>query len=314
MLSQIQQFIDSYVPSMNMSEARHQTEALFGDLTLPAAASVGVYLLMVFLLPLVLKPLYNGFNAMYTSFTSVVLKPIMILWNAVLSVLSFAMLVGVLLPWVTNVWTRYEFNLSDVVCDADRVIFETGPSTMVTFVWLFMLSKYAELLDTLFLIVKNPTRPVPFLHWFHHATVLLFCWYAGFYEYSSGKAEVQNATAQQRLVILTYWLSLKKGPFFICMNATIHTFMYYYYTLTELGFRPKWNKLLTMGQIMQMVLGILFTVMFAMRHNEAPGSCGCKDPETILIACALMYGSYLLLFIQFFIGKYISGGKKVKKA
>lgn len=40
----------------------------------------------------------------------------------------------------------------------------------------FMWSKAVELGDTFFLILRK--RPVIFLHWYHHVSVLLFTWHA----------------------------------------------------------------------------------------------------------------------------------------
>ena len=51
-------------------------------------------------------------------------------------------------------------------------------------VWLFIYSKLPELVDTAFLVFQN--KPVIFLHWFHHVTVLLYCWHAYHHEVSSG--------------------------------------------------------------------------------------------------------------------------------
>ena len=50
-------------------------------------------------------------------------------------------------------------------------------------VWvsMFIFSKIPELIDTVFLVLQK--KPVIFLHWFHHVTVLLYCWHA----YISGK-------------------------------------------------------------------------------------------------------------------------------
>lgn len=41
-----------------------------------------------------------------------------------------------------------------------------GASVLLYWSYIFALSKYAELLDTLFLILRNPDRPVMFLHWY----------------------------------------------------------------------------------------------------------------------------------------------------
>ena len=43
-------------------------------------------------------------------------------------------------------------------------------------VFLFIYSKLAELVDTLWLLLRK--SPVILLHWYHHVTVLLYCWHA----------------------------------------------------------------------------------------------------------------------------------------
>ena len=41
---------------------------------------------------------------------------------------------------------------------------------------LFIFSKIPELGDTVFIVLRK--KPLIFLHWYHHVTVLLFCWHA----------------------------------------------------------------------------------------------------------------------------------------
>lgn len=81
------------------------------------------------------------------------------------------------------------------------------------------------------MIVKRPRRNVIFLHWYHHCTVLLFTWYTAAW----------GTTA---------------GIFFVVVNATVHSFMYYFYFRGALGGRISWSKSLTMLQMTQMVAGI----------------------------------------------------------
>ncbi|CAG0895138.1 unnamed protein product [Cyprideis torosa] len=68
-----------------------------------------------------------------------------------------------------------------------------------TWTWLFILSKVPELGDTIFIVLRK--QPLIFLHWYHHVTVLLYCWYSF--------AEV-----------------ISNGRWFITMNYTVHAIMY----------------------------------------------------------------------------------------
>merc|ERR1719277_508694 len=62
------------------------------------------------------------------------------------------------------------------------VYVKDGPAMLA--LALFCLSKIPELGDTVFLILKR--RPVRLLQWYHHTTVMLFCWLALATEYTPG--------------------------------------------------------------------------------------------------------------------------------
>ncbi len=72
----------------------------------------------------------------------------------------------------------------------------------------------------------------------------------------------------------------------------------------ELGYRPTWAKVLTLGQISQMVAGIVLTSLWY-RQYLITKSCDCKKPTEMIVACILMYGSYLFLFVRFFVSRYL---------
>merc|ERR1719359_1399302 len=98
-------------------------------------------------------------------------------------------------------------------------------------VQLFIFSKVAELIDTAFLVARK--RPVSFLHWYHHVTVLLYCWHS------------YHTRAPQTLV-------------FVVMNYSVHGIMYGYYALQALKCVPRWfpASVITASQISQMIVGM----------------------------------------------------------
>jgi elongation of very long chain fatty acids protein 6 len=73
--------------------------------------------------------------------------------------------------------------------------------------FLFIIAKLAELGDTLFIVLKK--RQLIVLHYWHHVTVLLFCWQIAYAQPEGGD-----------------------GTYFALMNAFVHMVMYGYYALT----------------------------------------------------------------------------------
>jgi len=232
----------------------------------------GLYVAMVWLLPGYLMR-----NKM-TKLASAV-KPFMGFWNLFLSVLSFGMFWGIAVPYFNYFW---QHGLWDAICDEPQRF--SKPGLNIVWLALFGYSKFLELVDTFFLIVKNPERPVAFLHWYHHLTVMWFTWYASNWRLSIGMA-------------------------FASMNSLVHTFMYWYYFQTERGIFPAWAKLLTIGQISQMVVGLAMNVAWAWGYTSGYG-CSCDKPDMIITMGTVMYGSYLFLFLKFFVERYVLPTKK----
>jgi len=142
---------------------------------------------------------------------------------------------------------------------------------------LFILSKVPELIDTLFIVLGK--GPLIFLHWYHHVTVLLYCWHAGF---------VRSAN----------------GIWFACMNLLVHSIMYFYYFLSAIGRKPSWDYYVTTLQILQMFVGVFVTGLTAFYHFTQPQECPHIDRDNTVLAL-LMYFSYLVLFLQFGINRYL---------
>ena len=147
-----------------------------------------------------------------------------------------------------------------------------------------MLSKVIELGDTLFIVLRK--TPLTFLHWYHHITVLLFCWYSF-----------------QRATEIGFWF----GGF----NYVVHTIMYSYYALKAMGFRipSSVSQLITMLQIVQMFAGTVLNVLSLRIESKV---FNCEVPYPSAYSGLAMYSTYMLLFLNFFYQRYIR--KKPKTA
>ena len=129
----------------------------------------------------------------------------------------------------------------------------------------------------MFIVLRK--KPLLFLHWYHHITVLIMCWYA-------------------------YVTEAGNGYIFATMNSVVHTIMYLYFFLQTKKWLPKnfpsW--VITLAQIVQMILGTFVTMasiyyyIFGGQHY-APGSCHNHPIYLVMGGC--IYLSYSYLFIKF---------------
>lgn len=211
---------------------------------------------------------------------SPILNFILRFWNLFLTILSIFMLIGLVKALGLSLLNRgFEASL----CDSDRK-FWNGPTMF--WIAIFTYSKYAELFDTVLLIVRN--KPVLFLHWYHHMTVLAYTWFA---------LSVQFAP----------------GFFFGVINCAVHSIMYYYYYRMACNVYCSYSKVVTTIQIVQMAVGIAVTGLWFHFHSEDAAKCrSFSDTTVILVSSVLLYGSYLVLFAIFYVNRYCRGGQKSK--
>jgi len=175
---------------------------------------------------------------------------------------------------------------ADTVCAQGEHTWGAGETGF--WVMLFIFSKVPELIDTAFIVLRR--KPLIFLHWYHHVTVLLFCW-------------------------SSYSTMAASGLYFVAMNYSVHAIMYGYFGLQTLHLVPKWfpTFLITLCQILQMFVGTFVCASCWYYHIQGRT---CDNDLYNLIAGALMYGSYLYLFTEFAVKRYIltpSKPKTVKK-
>lgn len=198
------------------------------------------------------------------------LKLPLILWNAGLAIFSFLGAYRTL-PEFIYVVTEKGFKYS--VCVETFSYGVTG-----FWLWMYILSKPFELIDTVFLILRK--REVIFLHWYHHLSVLLIVWF--------------NTTEYP-----------STSRWFATINYSIHAVMYTYYLIMALKivYMPKIiSMMITSMQIIQMIIGVYINYK-AYQYKLNGESCNVSYLNIYLVF--LMYFSFFYLFSKFFLDKYI---------
>lgn len=204
----------------------------------------------------------------------------MALWNFSLSLFSFMGMARTVPILLHNLTTK---SIRDNMCNDAETSYGSGSTGL--WIQLFVFSKVPELLDTFFIVIHK--KPLIFLHWYHHITVLLYCWFG-------------------------YANRSPYGLFFSAMNYSVHAIMYGYYFLMSVKAKPKWLNamFITAAQISQMIVGVIVSAFSIYFYAKESGSGNtdfvtkCHIQLSDVMAAILMYGSYLALFMQFFIQRY----------
>jgi len=145
--------------------------------------------------------------------------------------------------------------------------------------WIFFVTKFMELADTIFFIIRKKYNQVSALHVIHHSLVPVLVW-IGFKFLPGGS-----------------------NAFFVYINSLVHTIMYTYYALSTLG--PKihpylwWKKYLTKLQIIQFMLIIFNSVRLLFMPQ-------CPAPKAISYLSIFNAALFLVLFASFYRQSYNS--------
>ncbi|KAG9334745.1 hypothetical protein JZ751_006582 [Albula glossodonta] len=194
------------------------------------------------------------------------LKPVLIVYNFSVVALSLYMCY----EFVMSGWgTGYSFR-------CDLVDYSRSPQAMrmASICWLYYFSKFIEMLDTIFFILRKKNSQVTFLHVYHHA-IMPFTWWFGV-KFAAGGL----------------------GTFHALLNCIVHVIMYTYYGVSALGPNYQqylwWKKHLTSIQL-----------YFFMKD------CPYRFP--IFVYIIGLYGLvFLILFLNFWYHAYTKGKRLPK--
>jgi hypothetical protein len=174
------------------------------------------------------------------------------MWNWLLAAFSAW---GVVCTWSAIATRAYAYGF-ETTCCGHWVYMGRGPVAWAML--LFIYSKLFELLDTAFLVAKK--TDIIFLHWYHHITVLFYCWYAagGWNRAGGARSFVAKrrprpapqppprsprtrppdrrrsvACSRAHLRRHSYSTRISNGIWFAAMNYFVHALMYAYFAMTQ---------------------------------------------------------------------------------
>ncbi|XP_066548655.1 elongation of very long chain fatty acids protein 1a isoform X2 [Amia ocellicauda] len=206
------------------------------------------------------------------------LKWAMIVYNfSMVALCSFIVYEFMMSGWATTYTWR---------CDACDYSNSPQALRMVRVAWLFYFSKFIELLDTVFFVLRKKHSQITFLHIFHHS-VMPWTWWWGVTIAPGGM-----------------------GSFHALVNSVVHVIMYFYYGLAAAGPRFRkylwWKKYMTAIQLVQFVLISIHASQYYFMDK-------CDYQIPLFIHLIWMYGTFFfVLFSHFWYQAYVKGNRLPK--
>lgn len=198
------------------------------------------------------------------------LKRPLALWNLSLAIFSF---IGAfrMVPHIGYSVYRYGHYYS--LCE--NGLYQASYGAIGFWCTAFVYSKIPELFDTAFIVLRK--KKLAFLHYYHHISVMFFVWHG-------------------------YSMMSPIGIYFIAINYSVHSVMYFYYFLTAIGYRPRWAYMVTALQLSQMAFGIAANAyVYFLQYQGTP----CIVADATLTLGTFVYATYFLLFLKFFLDRFV---------
>lgn len=131
---------------------------------------------------------------------------------------------------------------------------------------LYWLLKIAELLDTVFMVVRHKARQISVLHVYHHASMVLLTDY--FHH-------------------LAPWPAIS---FPVMVNSAVHVCLYAYYGLTSSGVAVPihWKRGMTQIQLVQFGIGLVHSTVGYLHHGF------CVFSILYAVSMVLLFGNFYM--------------------
>ncbi|KAL3288755.1 hypothetical protein HHI36_003190 [Cryptolaemus montrouzieri] len=206
------------------------------------------------------------------------LKATILIYNLVQIAVCMYLIIRTLL----NGWIQSKINL--IGCTSPNFTNDLMAINQVKLIYWAMLTKVAELIETVFFVLRKKQNQVSFLHVYHHVATATLSW------------------------IVTKYAGGGMMTFPILINCSIHVLMYIYYTLASLG--PEWQKKLAPWKS-RMTAAQLIQFVMLVAHAAQGIAPSCKLPKGILV----FYIPHILvlsqLFAKFYKRSYANRKRKV---
>jgi len=146
---------------------------------------------------------------------------------------------------------------------------------MAKILWIFYFSKTLEFIDTGIMILKKNFHQVTFLHVYHHATIFFIWW------------------------VTVYFVAGADAYFSAAQNSLVHILMYGYYLLSSLGIEVRFKKYITVFQMVQFAINMLYAGADVVLDTAFPSRY------------ATMLFWYMVTLLALFLNFFIQSNRKV---